>query len=348
MEYRRFSEQRSCFNLRAMRYLPPQTYLPRPATAEERQLLDDLVALPDDADPLLWLRQERGTLTARIALYNALGIIKGLTYSAWIDSPAERAVVRDLWHLLEHRAHGIEAETLLLVLQGLRPLRELVPAIEAQFKPPAKPSEEVLLLFDVLALSPADDPLVWLQRARGDLMARMTFSTVVQQGLPRPVLRIHPPIRAVQVAAVYRSDHLQLAAREILFGSDGFALSMSAHLTVPHLPWPDTRSLSGLLEWIQEWVGPSWGGFDQVIDDRGYHYIVRYSPLTAGTERSCPDDFPARYRPALFAFYPSIAPDVGALTFISHTTELILQPPASLHLPALPIDPFTWRLAIPR
>ncbi len=78
MEHGEFHRRQELCNLRAMRYLPPGTRLPRPATYEERLLLADLVALPDDADPRSWLRRERGALVTRIALRETLMYLQEL------------------------------------------------------------------------------------------------------------------------------------------------------------------------------------------------------------------------------------------------------------------------------
>jgi len=74
-----FEYQPQC-NLQALRHLPPGTPLPQPRDPEEQQLLADLVRLPEEADPLTWLRQERGALSARLTLCAILDLLRIITW----------------------------------------------------------------------------------------------------------------------------------------------------------------------------------------------------------------------------------------------------------------------------
>jgi hypothetical protein len=49
-------ERRLHEQLRAMRHLRPGTQMPQPTGAVARDLLADLLRLPDATDPLAWLR----------------------------------------------------------------------------------------------------------------------------------------------------------------------------------------------------------------------------------------------------------------------------------------------------
>ena len=81
-------------NLDVMRHLPGGTRLPQPATAEERALLADLVHLPESSDPLQWLQDKRGPLTARITLYETLGFLKSFvgTRHRYVVRTSEQSV----------------------------------------------------------------------------------------------------------------------------------------------------------------------------------------------------------------------------------------------------------------
>ncbi|MBV9617343.1 MAG: hypothetical protein JO031_17970 [Ktedonobacteraceae bacterium] len=54
--------------LLAMRHLRPDTPLPQPRGPLAQQLLNALLSLPDEQDPLHWLQQEHGQTTALLTL----------------------------------------------------------------------------------------------------------------------------------------------------------------------------------------------------------------------------------------------------------------------------------------
>src|SRR5215211_6474583 len=62
--------------LRALRHLPAETEFPRPNDPELVELLDELLGLPDDADPLAWLTEHRSELAARVELREQLDFIR--------------------------------------------------------------------------------------------------------------------------------------------------------------------------------------------------------------------------------------------------------------------------------
>src|SRR5712692_4415097 len=61
--------------LRAMRHLPPGTHFARPVLTYQHALMDDLLHLSDDVDPLCWLQQHRGDEIARHALWIVLDLL---------------------------------------------------------------------------------------------------------------------------------------------------------------------------------------------------------------------------------------------------------------------------------
>jgi hypothetical protein len=350
-------------NLDAMRHLPGGTRLPQPSTAEERALLAALVRLPDSIDPLQWLQDERGPLTARITLYETLGFLKSFVGTAWIESGDERAVVRDVVGGLVDRASGMTPTKLREAVRRLQPLRHLSPAVIAisrgqPLSPPAR------LLLDLLALPPSVDPLAWLQHEHGAYAARTAFRTVVEQGLPSHKAAIGHPVRVVQLTDVWRTERLQIGVEAIMFGPQGFALAISVHIAVPSIPPPPPQvqdpthltrdELSEQRRWSDRWTHwllsiPCWPGFDQVMDDRGHRYVVRTSEQSV----SAGDVFDsAVYERLHMAFYPAVAADATELRFTSHGIMSLTHHPESSddtsHLQDVHVDPFTWRLVIPR
>lgn len=350
-------------NLDAMRHLPGGTRLPQPSTAEERVLLADLVHLPESIDPLQWLQDKRGPLTARITLYETLGFLKSFVGTAWIESGDERAVVRDVVGGLEDRASGMTPTMLREAVRRLQPLRHLSPAVIAISRgQPLSPPDRVLL--DLLALPPSVDPLAWLHHQHGVYAARIAFRTVVEQGLPSHKLVIGHPIRVVQLTDVWRTEQLQIGVTEIMFGPQGFALAISVHIAVPSIPPPPPPvqdpthgdELSELPSWAHWLISiPCWPGFDQVMDDRGHRYLVRTSEESWGPHKSdhLPDVFDsAVYERLDMAFYPAVTADATELRFASHGIMSLTRHAESSDdtspLPEVHFDPFTWRLVIPR
>jgi hypothetical protein len=352
-------------NLDAMRHLPGGTRLPQPSRAEERALLADLVYLPESIDPLQWLQDKRGPLTARITLYETLGFLKSFVGTAWIESGDERAVVRDVVGGLVDRASGMTPTKLREAVRRLQPLRHLSPAVIAISRgQPLSPPDRLLL--DLVALPPSVDPLAWLQHEHGVYAARTAFRTVVEQGLPSHKAAIGHPVRVVQLTDVWRIERLQIGVTEIMFGPQGFALAIRVHIAVPSIPPPPPRvqdpthgdELSELPSWAHWLISiPCWPGFDQVMDDRGHRYVVRTSEqsVSAG-HKSLGGDLPdvfdsAVYERLVMVFYPAVAADATELRFTSHGTMSLTRYPelsddTSL-LPDVHADPFTWRLVIP-
>jgi hypothetical protein len=353
-------------NLDAMRHLPGGTRLPQPATAEERALLANLVQLPESIDPLQWLQDKRGPLTARITLYETLGFLKSFVGTAWIEAGDERAVVRDVVGGLVDRASGMTPTMLREAVRRLQPLRHLSPAVIAISRgQPLSPPDRLLL--DLLALPPSVDPLAWLQHEHGAYAARTAFRTVVEQGLPSHKAAIGHPIRVFQLTDVWRTEQLQIGVTEIMFGPQGFALAIIVQIAVPSIPPPPPwvqdpthgDELSGLPSWAHWLISiPCWEGFDQVMDDRGHRYIVRTSEqsVSAG-HKSLRGHLPDVFESAVYgrlhmAFYPAVVVDATELRFTSdgitsRTYHPELPDDTSL-LPEMHFDPFTWRLVIPR
>jgi hypothetical protein len=129
------------------------------------------------------------------------------------------------------------------------------------------------------------------------------------------------------------------------------------------LPQPSTaeeRALLADLVRLRDWFisVPRWAGFDHVMDDRGHRYVVRTSEesVSAGHKSlrgHLPDVFDsAVYERLHMVFYLNVAADATELRFTSHGIMSLTRHPelsddTSLLLD-VHVDPFTWRLVIPR
>jgi len=345
-----FEHQLQC-NLQALRHLPPGTLLPQPPDTEERQLLADLVRLPEEADPLAWLRQERGVLSARLTLCAILDLLRIMTRPPFtVQYPAlpadEQAVLRDLTRLLDESDNGRVVGVLRAIVDRLHTLPEL-PAYLASARPIAADLAQRLLV-DLITLPAAADPLAWLQVERTHITARIAFAKVLMQGLPEPPLTIARPRVYAYPTYVRRTDRFQAMVYEVAFGDEGFAVRISAHLAMPDVPsWPPQSP-------------PAWVGFDRVVDDQGYRYVMRFTAMEAGSAEWCGDPLPVVFHRAAFeklrlACYPAVSDRVKELTF---TSEGVVSynaigpergPARELSpLPDVDIAPFAWRLVVPR
>src|SRR5215212_693072 len=90
--------------LRALRHLPRETEVPRPDDPELDQLLDELLALRNDADPIAWLAEHRSRLAARVVLRDQLELIRafaiGTGRAQAVGRPASETVLTFLGELI--------------------------------------------------------------------------------------------------------------------------------------------------------------------------------------------------------------------------------------------------------
>jgi len=75
MDLRNLEKQRLVAQIRSLRRLPPHTRLPE-LYQSDQALFNLLLHLPAKTDPLLWLEEERGDLTARVLLWIALNRLR--------------------------------------------------------------------------------------------------------------------------------------------------------------------------------------------------------------------------------------------------------------------------------
>lgn len=343
-------EHRLQHNLQALRNLPPGTLLPQPIDLEERQLLADLVRLPEEADPLAWLRGERGALIARLTLCSILDLLRIIAWPPLTEQypalpAAEQAVLRDLMELLDESDNGRIAGLLRSIVDRLHTLRQL-PVYLTSERPIAADLAQRLLV-DLVTLPAGIDPLVWMQDERTHIAARLAFSKVLMQGLPAPAFATARPRVYAHPTYVRRTDRFQAMVYKVAFGDESFMVRISAHLAMLNVPsWPP-RHL------------PAWMGFDQVVDDQGYRYVVQHIMMGVGSAEWCGDPLPIVFHRVAFEYlhlvcYPAVSDRVKELTFTSSGAIVGAlspeheRPKDSVLLLDSGDASFTWRLAVPR
>jgi len=337
--------------LEAMRHLPPGTVLPQPASVLDRQLLADLLALPEEADPLRWTRDERGVaagaLTLRLLLERAREVCRssGIRPPGWPPLPREyHAILGDLldrtsggdpWHdLPPDPAVAVDHARLRATLREVRHARGHPPA------GPAAQEEWLQLLTIVLDLPDADDPVAWLAGEASATSVHLALTHVLDQCLPaRDALWPDRPARLTlrPMARLRSSGGIRVMVTQVLFTETGGALRLNARLPVRALR--RSHKVEGLV--------PSWRGFDRVVDDRGYHYLVWATETHGGT------DLLGWKQGITLALYPAIVPEATELTFLAQ--PIVIEAHGHdraadrvIPLPAREAGDVVWRLPLPR
>lgn len=338
----------------AMRRLPPGTQLPQPTADDERQLLSDLVRLADDVDPLRWLQVERGPLTARVLLREELQRLKSrvvgrqrISESGWTIPPEQRMPLCGLENLPADAVPFVRIEeqpdaapeVLLSVLRQLRALQDSSGCPAPPVASTDKQEQLEHLIRDLLSLPDDVDPLRWLQTDRGDLAAVVTLGRVLKQCLPSPTLEVGTARHVVRPRRVLRTRNLSwVKIDELVVGDKSSTIALHGWLCGQH----ESRA-AGEERFLWTWLG-----FDHIIDNHGYHYIVYSREVHTGS-----GVFGWRWsREHLrMSFYPSLASNTTAVTFISKpmivgasSIRIADGIPSPLSLPEDQVGDLIWRV----
>lgn len=341
----------------ALRDLPPGTQPSPPLEAEERQLLADLLQRPSGSDPLRWLRDARGPLTARIALQAQLRHLSG--WLGLFRLNLERGVPNDRTSeqllgglppapaatLLLNRVNSIPVlppDVLLDTLARLRLLRGDVP-LSATVLHQLRDSPSALLT-DLLLLDERDDPLRWLMQERGDQIAHVALTQLLDRFVPVPSPTIGSIVATRRFSHMLRAGPLRVVVKELLLGTEGFTVGAEVRIS--------TRGPSPLLTRpFSSSVDLAWTGFHQAVDDHGYRYLSRVNVGDGGYSRRL------WWRRGRYqaSFYPSVFAEARQLTFGARpaTVSAIANQltadflPAFNLLPYLRLSDLTWQVGLP-
>ena len=326
-----------------MRQLPPGTILPAPSDPEERQLLAELLGLPDDVAPLRWLAAERGHTVALLALRRMLQSL-GRTAAGAARALAEgRGVSEDYRGALAPLAplRVLDRDP----LPDAATVREMLRALRAAGDPHQLPAraqhdERASLLAEILQLPEGTDPLGWLAAERGDLVARATLRDLLHAALPPAFRPLAAPIARLRPRQpLYLGADLRGSIGGLEFGRDGFAITIRLRSPLERTP----TSGAG-------WRLPFWNGFERVTDDRGARYLIQRAGWRAGTALQW-------WRRGWYAqhlrltCYPAVAPGARTLTFSALPVTLSYcraglptEPP---QLPDRSFGEIYWRVTVP-
>ncbi len=341
----------------ALRHLPPETWLPKPVHLPDRELVAQLLALPDEADPFQWLQFHHSELAARVLLWKALdtlhSLVRGIPLARRTGIPLQ-AGKRESWlgNLLELEEGAepylamvdshpttISPDLLREVFSQWRRLRQAGPPLPHL----ESTSEDLMpllpLLDELFRLPETSDPLQWIQQERSHLAAYVTLSHILGEIRPPDPLvlnsegKIPLPVKVLHPKISQQMADLTVEMHEIVLGRNSFTLELRT-------------SLPNRL--LQDALGPGlgirWQAVEQVVDDGRNHYVVWHALQEGGTRWH-------RYELSLrLVCYPAPAASAREITLESKDTTIsVTHQPDEGQLEILqqfPLGDLTWKIAI--
>ncbi len=288
-----------------LRYLPPNTYL-ETDQAEDAQLLNELLSINPDQNPISWLMEARAGCCVQLLLWkildglrgNLIGLQRTLAEAASVVNRSELEAglgyrlndhdLKLLRPLASIHPLQVDAETLLSIFWRLK--RELVPLAAGRLE---KPSLE--LRSELLSLPRQVDPLKWLREYHLQYAAESTLRYLVSQVLPEsaktlfnsPLPISHYP-RLTSITC--RANDIEFRVNQLYSRFDVFAICIAFTISKRQI-----RSLDAKQQGY-----PFWKGIPQLTDDLGNRYLI-----TCGGGRMAVK-FPLEWE-LQFACYPTIA-----------------------------------------
>lgn len=304
----------------ALHYLPPNTYL-ETDQAEDEQLLNELLSINPDLDPVQWLMVTHAGMCVKLLFWKILDGLRGNLFGLQRTLAEAPSVVnrRELeaglgYRLNEHDlkllrplaiVHPLQAdvETLLSIFLGLK--RELVPLAASRFE---KPSLE--LRTELLSLPRQVDPLKWLRENHLLYAAESTLRYLMRQVFPHsrksalnqlPPERHYPKFQPIQC----RAGDIVFSLSRLVPIFDIMAIEISFTVKRRH-----TRGLDAKPAGYARW-----DGIPSLSDDFGDRYLISRGGGEMGVS------FPMNWK-WLFACYPKISDAANTFTFSYDTVSL--------------------------
>lgn len=279
----------------ALRNLRPGTRLSWPEGDLSREVLRELLSLPESIDVLRWLEAERGAAVALLAIEQSLDMA-GMMYGAqnrivsgMLTSEQERQVHQSLqdkygamygpllrsdedWGAPKQRGDIVDGPSehrhLVDALTRLRRKISL-PAETSPSRSQVDPGPDTLLA-DLLRLPDSTDPARWLQDHRLSLSSRLVLEHLLQGAFPMGDLVLSATngssLRSIRPKVHTRSKgllHVKVQQIDIL--ELGFAVRVRVRFRLPK-GWPSAK---------QPGIVRQWEGFRSVRDNAGHHYVVQ-------------------------------------------------------------------------
>ncbi len=335
--------------LRALRHLKPDTFLPQITAKEDKALFEELLHLPDEVQASSWLQNNLSRRIMAIAL--RILIVQICNLYNYLIIVSSRVSMDDYYRrmlggFLEHSEdilpfsrrdeleNSSDSESLLYSLlqqiQSLYRRASLLTAFHAR-------NERDQILADLLRLPEGVDPIEWLKQEHEIFAIRLVLSHLLHRfSVTHGAWAAFTTIGVLKVNRVfYPLPAVRVRIKEVTFKTEGFLVQASVDLSPRRLPLSEDPRPSLFV----------WRGFERVVDNQGYHYLTWAEEIHSGNTSF------HRYQEQLtMAFYPSIAADSTALTFLSQPmifeTSAFLQEGCQPHLSEIAGGDFVWHLSL--
>lgn len=273
---RNWKERRLVEQVTTLRHLPPGTWLPEPAHQRDREVLASLLRLPDEADPLTWLKQTRHEFTAHVLLWTALNHLRilvrgfrraeqaGQELSAnelelWLGMFSENT---DFFEPLDAQPATVPEEQLRDLFRRLQERWQESPRDSIKR---SRSTRFLVLLAALFRLPQSSDPLEWIQDHRPDLAASETLSYLLNQVRPPRSLVVEGEASKVQELNLRsRGKGITVKLGRFARRNSGLGLTLSARIAERRLNIPAGVQTLGL----------NWEGIERISDDLGHRYLV--------------------------------------------------------------------------
>ena len=285
--------------LTALKNLRPGTRIKWPDNDLSRQILRDLLDLPDGDDPVQRLTAERGIYLVWMALMRIIeiaetmydtqdrtvhdiltteqellmkqtlqgkyGTLHGIPFKSGKGWDAHQRCQETIDGGLEHRA-------LVDTLSWIR-RKVAMPTESSPSRSLMEPSTDTLLA-DLLRLPETVDPVHWLFCERLSLCARIALEHLMQMICPMDSVDYSanncPILCSIRPKTCTRSNgrlHVKVLQIDIL--KSGFAIHLNFRFRLPK-GWSDLKH-PGIIR--------QWEGFRSVRDTAGHHYVVQIASM---------------------------------------------------------------------
>jgi putative transcriptional regulator len=343
----------------ALRHLPPETWLPKPVHLPDRELVAQLLALPDETDPFEWLQLQHGELAARVLLWKALDTLHSMVQGI---PPARRTGIplqagkREAWlgnllklqegtepylRMVDTHPTTISPDLLREVFGQWRALRQAGPPLPSLEIDKDEFMPLLPLLDELFRLPETSDPLQWIQQERGHLAAYATLYHLLGEiKPPHPVLlspqeKIDRLIRVLHPKLSKQMAGLTVEMHEIVLGKNSFTLELRTSLPI--------RLLQDAL---RPGLGIRWQAAEQVVDDLGYQYVIWQALEEGGTRWR-------RYELALrLVCYPALAASAREIALESKDMVIFVTHQLDERQPEIlqqfPLGDLTWKIPVLR
>ena len=284
-----------------LRHLPPNTPLATDQEADE-QLLNELLAIDPDLNPIQWLMNAHSELCVRLLLWKHLDILRASLISKQRDIDIKKMSMIGnanqqstfnigytfnkhdlslLRPLVYTHPLTIEGERLLQVFSHLR-RREMVAASNDRFNDYGWDLRNKLL-----SLPDDVNPLVWLRENHLQYAAMSTLQYLIKQIIPRRISVLSSPnasrFESFSPKAVCRLKGIAFVLEKITYIHDVFSIRLTFTITGSYLKTLEKKRVSMQHGHVE------WSGAGNLSDNLGNRYLICYSLLNSSKDLSKPE-----------------------------------------------------------